>query len=589
MRDSDQVIDRIHYWRPGKAPPRAGIMGRSSLRVGLVGSREMFLNLEPEANLYLLEPDNYTEMIETVSLDLILVESAWNPLSEGWYQFQLDGTPAQHMLHDLLERAAAHGCPCAFWLTEGAAYAGDYAGVARRCDSVFCADQAAVQSFDALGVRASYLPPCVQPARFHPFHDDPFRREGGHTVYFDGWADVDRGLVETGVLEAVAERTGLSVFESRYRMLASRLPALSGLAPYVQGCLTPGMHPVALRRAEVVLSLNGPESERVAREWLAVKAAATGNVLVHLGELGDGDIRSDLARAHTGREAFLADIEWLREHSWSRARLAHTTWRCVMQEHTMAHRVGDVCAALNVEHDWDPGPSVSVVTPTRRPENVERVLANFDQQRYPRKELRIVVNGEVPTKDSRWRELSKRSDVTVDAVPADRFAGACMNRGHAASQADYVMRMDDDDHYGEHYISDVMLALQCVDADVFGKVPVPMRFEGETCAYRRRQRFHPWSVTTGRVLREGKMWLGGNSQGYRRLAMGAPVFPDDVPGAADTVFNGNCPEDATVLVLDPFNSLAERTRDPRLHTWRIGREEFEAHADILEDSSDVMV
>ncbi len=589
MAEADRVLERIHYWRPGVDPSRPALAGRSSLRIGLVGSNEFYLNVAPEGQLFLLEPDNYAEVIETVSLDLILVESAWNPLSKGWYQFQLDGTPAQHMLHDLLERASERGCPSCFWLTEGVAYAADYAETARRCDAVFCADHAAVESFDALGVRGAYLPPCVQPARFHPFHDDPFRRDRGPAVYFDGWADIDRGLVENGVLEAVADRTGLSVFESRYRMLSSRLSALSGLAPNVEGCLTPGLHPVALRSAEVVLSLTGPESERVARQWAAMKAAATGNVLVHLGELEGGDIRGDLVRTHADREAFLADIEWLREHSWPRARLAHITWRRVMQEHTMAHRLGDICAALNVEHDWSPEPSVSVVTPTRRPENVERVLENFDQQRYPRKELRIVVNGEVPAEDGRWRELSRRPDVTVDAVPADRFAGACMNRGHAASQADYVMRMDDDDHYGEHYISDVMLALQCVDADVFGKVPVPMRFEGETCAYRRRQRFHPWSVTTGQTLREGKMWLGGNSQGYRRLAMGAPVFPDDVPGAADTVFNGNCPEHATVLVLDPFNSLAERTGDPRAHTWRIERKEFEANADILEDSADVMV
>lgn len=589
MSDSEQVLRRMHYWRPGLPPARAGLAGRSGLRMGLVGSREIFLDLEPEVNLFLLEPDNYSEVIEAVPLDLILVESAWNPLSRGWYQFQLQGTAAHSALHDLLKCAAASALPTGFWLTGSAAYVADYADPARHFDAVFCADHRAVEAFGALGIQASHVAPCFQPARFHPFHDDPFRRDGGHPVYFDGWADVDRGLVEPGLLEAVGERTGLAIFESRYRLPAPRLRNIPNLASHVRGCLTLGLHPVALQRAEVVLSLPGAQAERVAHEWQALKAVATGNVLVHKGALGEDDGRKPLVRAHTEGEAFLEDIEWLRVNPWQRTRVAHTAWREIMREHTMAHRLGQMCAELDLHHDWNPTPSVSVITPTRRPDNLERILKNFDKQRYPRKELRIVVNGAEASGSSRFEALARREDVSVDAVPADQFTGACMNRGHEGSQADYVIKLDDDDRYGEHYVSDVMLALRCVDADVFGKVPVPMRFEGEARAYYRRQRFKPWSVTSGKALRSGKIWLGGNTLGYRTRALDSPVFPDDVLGAADSVFNENCPEAATVLVLDPFNVLTERGADLKSHTWQLDRETLAARSDVMEDFSDVML
>ncbi|WP_081647441.1 glycosyltransferase [Thioalkalivibrio sp. ALR17-21] len=587
MADADAVLERINYWRPGVDPSRPALAGRSSLRIGLVGSYEFYLNVAPEGQVFLLEPDNYAEVLDAVPLDLVLVESAWNPMSRGWYQFQLAGASAHAIMDDLLQRARSRGCPTAFWLTTGKAYVADYASVARRCDAVFCADTDAVGAFGALGVDATYLPPGVQPARFHPFSEDPFREKAEHPVYFDGWADVDRGLADQKVLESLAERTGLAIFESRYRLPAPRLRYLPRLAPSVQGCLTPGLHPVALRQSEIVVSLDSAPLEQVSAQWRALKAAATGNVLVHLGRLERTDIRADLARAHADMESLIGDVEWLRANPLERARQAHVTWRKVMEEHTLAHRLGRICAELGLHHDWNPAPKVSVVTPTRRRDHLERILENYDRQAYACKELRIVVNDAEP--DEAWEAVADRDDVVLDRVPSDLFTGACMNRAHEASRAEYIVKMDDDDFYGERYLPDIMLALQCVDADVFGKVPVPMRFVGESKAYCRRQRFQPYSVTTGKTLRAGRMWLGGNTLGYRRSALPSPVFPDDVLGAADSVFNETCPEEATVLVLDPFNTLTERDADAGGHTWRPERSALEANSDVLDEWSDLMV
>lgn len=587
MSDADAVLERIYYWRPGLAPSRPALVGRSGLRIGLVGSYEFYLNVAPEGQVFLLEPDNYAEVLDAVPLDLVLVESSWNPMSRGWYQFQLPGATAHRAMTDLLQRARSLGCPTAFWLTMREAYAADYVSVAHQCDAVFCADLGAVEAFIERGVEASYLPPGVQPARFHPFSEDPFRRKSGHAVYFDGWADVDRGLADQDVLEALGKRAGLAIFESRYRLPAPRLRYLPRLASYVKGCVSPRLHPMALRQSEIVISFDSVAEEQISAQWRALKAAATGNVLVHRGSLSETDIRASLARIHSDPEAFINDVEWLQANPLERSRQAHVIWRKLMEEHTVAHRLSGICAELGLHHDWNPSPRVSVVTPTRRRDHLERILENYDRQVYGCKELRIVVND--ADSEEGWDTVAERDDVVLDRVPSDLFTGACMNRAHEASRAEYIVKMDDDDFYSERYLSDIMLALQCVDADVFGKVPVPMRFVGESKAYCRRQRFQPYSVTTGKTLRAGGMWLGGNTLGYRRRALPSPVFPDDVLGAADSVFNENCPEEACVLVLDPFNTLTERDPDAGGHTWRPERSALEANSDVLDQWSDLMV
>ena len=47
--------------------------------------------------------------------------------------------------------------------------------------------------------------------------------------------------------------------------------------------------------------------------------------------------------------------------------------------------------------------------------------------------------------------------------------GDCLNRGADVASGDYIAKMDDDDHYGERYLSDSVLAASFSDAEIVGK------------------------------------------------------------------------------------------------------------------------
>ena len=47
--------------------------------------------------------------------------------------------------------------------------------------------------------------------------------------------------------------------------------------------------------------------------------------------------------------------------------------------------------------------------------------------------------------------------------------GECLNAGLAATDARFVAKFDDDDHYGAHYLHDALLVHRFVDAAIVGK------------------------------------------------------------------------------------------------------------------------
>lgn len=588
MTDSDECLGRLYYWRPGVTEPRFDVPQRSGLKIGLIGSGELLADLDPEGEVYLLSPASFDDITRFIDLDLLLVESAWWPTERDWRGFQRSSSTAHKKLLQLLKYAARTGTPSAFWLTDGSDYVPEYLSIARHFDAVFCADATSTHRFAAEGVEAIHLPIGVQPERYHPFQADPYRTSEKFSVYFDGWADLDRGLIDGSVLRPIADKVGLAIFESRYRLSARRLRQIPKLAPYVYGCLSPGLHRVALQRSAVAISVSSREIDVPSQQRLALKAAACGAALVHMGELPDGDLRSEIVRTHTSRERFAEDASWLAENRSECERVQHATWRYVLQKHTVAHRLQSICDALGIGHEWDEWPSVTVVTPTRRPERLEQLVRNYDAQIYPNKELHIVLNGDTVPDLEEWKAVASRGDVKIDMIPEDRATGACMNRAHERSQAKYIVKMDDDDLYGENYLLDIALSTRCVSADVFGKVPAPIRFEEEKAAYRRQFSFNPWSIVSGRELRGGGMWLGGNTLGYRREALENPVFPEDVLGSADSAFNQNCPEGSTVLFLDPFNVVTARRADPGSHTWQVERSALRRNAEVVENGDDVV-
>lgn len=160
------------------------------------------------------------------------------------------------------------------------------------------------------------------------------------------------------------------------------------------------------------------------------------------------------------READLTTILGREVHSivLRRAALRHhsaTGWRQALAER---HGVQST-----------PAPRVSVLLPTRRPEQLGFALRQVARQRGTDLEVVLVTHGFEA--DPSALAQAGGLPLTVVPVPAERSFGAALNEGAARAQGDVLLKMDDDDWYGRDFVGDLLLARDYSGADVVGCPP----------------------------------------------------------------------------------------------------------------------
>lgn len=214
-------------------------------------------------------------------------------------------------------------------------------------------------------------------------------------------------------------------------------------------------------------------------------------------------------------------------------------------------------------------PLVKIVCPTMRPSLLPTILDNFERQNWPNKVLVIGFN-------------CQRTDLPADVVAElaqKKIAFTCSPRHHTIGavlktavtfgpDADFWMKMDDDDLYGPHYVSDMLLAAELGDFDLVGVTRNPIHFvdTGQTNLRAR--------TDTGGTLRRPDLAVGAQLTGPSHFTRLGPdkrswhLFDPRVVGCADLEFQRR---------LDPARRLAGftdqlvqcRISHGAGHTWSI--------------------
>ena len=153
-----------------------------------------------------------------------------------------------------------------------------------------------------------------------------------------------------------------------------------------------------------------------------------------------------------------------------RERTVHLAQRRIWAEHTYSHRAMTVMDALGIDYDSPFPTSVSAVVSTNRPDHLGEVLNTHAAQAHGDKELVLVAHRvDVPT-DLRARARDAGvENIQIVEVDANQPLGVCLNRGVDTASGQVIAKMDDDDVYGAHYLSDQLAALRYSSADLVGK------------------------------------------------------------------------------------------------------------------------
>ena len=464
-------------------------------------------SLRYEADLLLLSRENWRAEMEKARPAFLLVESAFSGNNREWRHLIVDyETVGENPLRDLIRFCRSAGIPTVFWNKEDPAHFDNFIGAAREFDLVFTSDADCVPVYrEALGHDRVYVLPFAAQPRIH----NPSRQEGwpSYPVCFAGsWVEYrypDRAEALRYLLDP-ALPLGLHIFDRNLtrRDLGPHYRFPDQYREAVKGTLTYEEMLTAYRCYDVLLNVNTVSESPTMFARRVFESLACGTPVISSESVAMSRMLGDHVRITRSREDTERHLLDLMGDEEARIREGHQAYRHVHENHTYRQRMDEVFRRVGLDPPTSEQPGVSVLMPTMRPENVARCLDNFKKQTYPKKELILILNNAEFDLDSIRREAELIPNVQVLHVEGRTTLGHCLNRGVEAASGQYIAKMDDDDHYGDRYLSDAVLAASFSNAEIVGKGSFFMYFEeSDTTALAEVTREHTFtSFVTGGTL-----------------------------------------------------------------------------------------
>jgi spore maturation protein CgeB len=522
-----------------------------------------------ECRLVTFTPQDFREVLSREKPTFLFVESTWRGNDATWRtMLNRPSYAADDPFPSLISWCRAQGIPTVFWNKEDPPNFDRFINAARLCDYIFTTDADCIPRYREYTDhdRIFALPFAAQCSIHNPINSKQPRRGNfcfAGTYYREKYPQRRRDL-ET--LLKPARTRGLQIFDRQHEYTKSRLYKFpEAYEPFISGAL-PYLEMVSAYKAyEVFLNINSVRESPTMFSRRVLELLACGTAVISTPSVGVEELlgRDAVAMAETEQEA----AEWmdrLMNEPELRERMIITGQRRVLSEHTYEHRLRTIIDKIGL--DYPPVQRrVSVITVTNRPEHLENALANYARQSYPHKEFILVLNSDSFSMEEVQQRVVSIPNVRLLKVPQSKTLGHCLNRAIKSSSFEYIAKCDDDDFYGEHYLTDMINAFRYSGTEIVGKRSYFAYLEERDCL----------------ALR-----FAGSEHAYTPLVSGATIvarrdlfhdipFPEDVERGVDTQFQKRCAErGVTMYATDRFNFVAHRRQAVDTHTWQISADEF---------------
>ncbi len=549
----------------GRTPPPR----RDDVRAAVAGSERLRAGLAWEWWQQPIEPATWRQALEAAP-DLVLLELAAGSVP-GW------GGPDGPELAALIAGCRQAGIPVVLWVTasspdpnpaadpDPAATLDPAEALVEAAAVVFVADPADVERWRLRWPDRTVEPlgPAAQPRLYPPFGAGPGSRRDRAACLL-----VDPGLPHAGTARVLQDligpavkplsNTDLDVWRIEPVDPAGALPTAS-LRARDRGSLRFPQLAGRLGRYQVLLAAGSGDPGAT---WSVLAAGAAGTAVVTTDQQRAALPAEVAAQIGAAAEpsALRSELVARMKQPELRDREATRLHRAVLSGHTYAHRVEHLLGRLD-RPVAPAGRSVSAIVPTNREHELTNIFENIGRQAHRDVELVLVLHGlQLPGQELRARAKELGVDeLTIVEADARLTLGTCLNLGIDAAGGAYLAKMDDDNFYGRHYLTDLVHAFDYTAAGIVGKWAhyvwlrssdaVVLRYVAAEHTYERR-------VQGGSIVIEGD--LG------RRLRFG------DLPRAVDSDLLDRAIEAGVkIYSADRFNFVSVRGLDRQAHTWQV--------------------
>ncbi len=552
--------------------------------IAIIAGEPITLALDYETDLHILKKRNFKNILsKSNAIDMVLIESSTRPHEQEW-SMDLQVPEQSEALTSIKQLCKAQSIPIIFWHTLGCHFTKMFLDLAKYSDNIFATDQQSIISYTELGVKCvELLEHAVSPNLHNPFtykSDLPLNKKNPKNLLFSKWSD----LIEfpndiSSTLTAVKNR--LRIVDNNWLYMSNKLLDTPELEDSIEGSINYLQFVQCLKETDYQLQLtpslgNVEEIKREALEAIACDCLTLSNNFNHK-LLKIGNI--NLIECPTSENLSEA-IEQLNENTLSSKAIIHKKRREIYSKHTYSNRIHQIFNNLAKDYPQQKADYfASIITCTKRPHVISNILNNFNKQSYKNKELIVVLNSSCPKAYKEFHSMLMNLDnVQFLAIHESQNIGFCLNTAINRSNGDLWFKMDDDDFYGKNYILDLVQLHHQTNAQVFGKPPALVYFEGSDKTYLRQNMRAAFGYDREYHL------CGATISGTKQIHQKIP-FSTERRANVDSNFIERCiSNNIEIASADNYNFVIFRSKNLNDHTWRMTDETISYYAKFYCDS-----
>lgn len=221
---------------------------------------------------------------------------------------------------------------------------------------------------------------------------------------------------------------------------------------------------------------------------------------------------------------------------------------------------------------------VSIIVPTCRPQNIDLIIINVGRQSYFNLELIVVTqnysNEQITILKTKLNSLRNLACFEIIEDNSCCNLGVRLNNAIERANGSFIAKMDDDDIYFDHYISDAMIPMLCFDCDIVGKKEIFIYLEGQDKTYLKFS--EEFNCITDFVA--GATFL------MRKVIFESIQFNTEKIKGVDTLLLLRANElGYKIYSSDPFNFIIYRSKNITNHTWQISENDFLNSTKLITD------
>ncbi|OXM84348.1 glycosyltransferase [Paenibacillus rigui] len=203
---------------------------------------------------------------------------------------------------------------------------------------------------------------------------------------------------------------------------------------------------------------------------------------------------------------------------------------------------------------------VSVITCTNRPQYFNKILRNYRNQTWKKKELIIVLNRDDMKLGKYRRAVEGEHNIRVLRQPQHLNLGACLNYAIRRAKYGVIAKFDDDDYYAPHYVTRALNVLQRSKADIVGKKTFYLYLQSKNMLLQ---------MNPNREHRFYHHVAGATLFFYKRILKRVP-FATKLKSGSDSNFLRRCrAKGYKIYSGDRYNYVAIRRQNRTNHTWKV--------------------